>query len=268
MNRQDCAYLIHSTPSYYYLLPLHITCLKRYAPSCKWPIYIATEVPDHPMMTYLKNKWPDLQLLPLTQDETLFFQCRKASVERLPPNIQYVLPMQEDFLLEGRPMDHVLEEALQILDDNPSVLSLRLMPCPGPRADTRFGDSAWRILDFQKDAYVFTYQATIWRREAYADFFKELLTLQQTQFGSNLTKKQEIQIQVSYNLAEVADGQALLQAKVPGLHLAWPREGSQANAVYLSPWPYRPTAVVKGQLQDWAEELAHREEVPLQPSLR
>lgn len=198
----------------------------------------------------------------------MFFQCRKAAADRLPPEIQYILPMQEDFLLEGRPMDSVLEEALQILDESPSVLSLRLMPCPGPKSAECFGDTKWRILDFAKDSYVFTYQATIWRRDAYSQFFEELLALQDKQFGKALTKKQELQVQVSYNLAEVADGQALLQTKVSGLHLAWPRQGNQPNAVYLSPWPYRPTAVIKGQLQDWAEELAHREEVPLQPSLR
>jgi hypothetical protein len=268
MNRKDCAYLINSTPSYYYLLPLHMTLLKRYAPTCQWPIYLATEVPEHPMVLYLQTKWPDLKILSLTQDETMFFQCRKAAADRLPPEIQYVLPMQEDFLLEGRPIETVLADALQILDETPSILSLRLMPCPGPKAETCFGETPWRILDFAKDAYVFTYQATVWRREAYAEFFTELLVLQAKQFGTGLSKKQEIQIQVSYNLAEVADGQTLLRNKIPGLHLAWPREGKHPNAVYLSPWPYRPTAVVKGQLQDWAEELAHREDVPLQPSLR
>ena len=268
MNRKDCAYLIHSTPSYYYLLPLHITLVKRYAATCAWPIFVATEVPEHPMISYLISQWPDIQILPLTQDETLFFQCRKASAERLPPEIQYVLPMQEDFLLEGRPMETVVQEALILLDENPSILSLRLMPCPGPKDTTCFGNTQWRLLDFSKDSYVFTYQATLWRREAYSKFFAELLKLQDKQFGKGLTKKQEIQIQVSYNLAEVGDGQTLLQSKIPGLHLAWPREGSHPNAVYLSPWPYRPTAVVKGELQEWAEELAYREEVPLRPSLR
>ena len=31
------------------------------------------------------------------------------------------------------------------------------------------------------------------------------------------------------------------------------------NGVYFSPWPYRPTAVVKGDLQQWAKDLIRRE---------
>jgi hypothetical protein len=33
--------------------------------------------------------------------------------------------------------------------------------------------------------------------------------------------------------------------------------------VYLSPWPYRPTAIVHGRLEPWAAELGLREGVPL-----
>jgi hypothetical protein len=33
--------------------------------------------------------------------------------------------------------------------------------------------------------------------------------------------------------------------------------------VYLSPWPYRPTAIVQGRLEPWAAELGKREGVPL-----
>lgn len=221
----------------------------------------------NPILVWIQDKWPDVNLLPLTQEETLFFQCRLASAKRLPPEIQYIVPMQEDFLLEGRPMESVLQDAFQILEENPSVASLRLMPCPGPVSSLCYGETQWRLLDFKADSYVFTYQATVWRRDVYAEFFNRLLTLQSSLYGPRLSKKQELQIQVSYNLAEVAEGQALLST-IPGLHLAWPREGPQPNAVYLSPWPYRPTAVVKGHLQEWAEELGGREGVSLRPSVR
>ena len=43
MNRQDICILINSTPKYYYLLPLHLTLIRRYAPFLHWPIYFATE---------------------------------------------------------------------------------------------------------------------------------------------------------------------------------------------------------------------------------
>jgi hypothetical protein len=41
--------------------------------------------------------------------------------------------------------------------------------------------------------------------------------------------------------------------------VGFPRIGSWSNAVFLSPWPYRPTAVEKGVLQPWAKEMIKRE---------
>ena len=37
------------------------------------------------------------------------------------------------------------------------------------------------------------------------------------------------------------------------------RAGPWSNAVFLSPWPYRPTAVEKGVIQPWAKEMIKRE---------
>jgi hypothetical protein len=34
----------------------------------------------------------------------------------------------------------------------------------------------------------------------------------------------------------------------------------------LCPWPYRPTAIVKGRLEPWAEELGRREGFNLKPA--
>jgi hypothetical protein len=197
-----------------------------------------------------------------------FLESRLAASKALPPSIQYIFPIQEDFLLERTPMWGAIEEAVQFFEDCSSVHSVRLMPCPGPVAqDTTFNDTEWRVLDYPQDTYLFTYQATLWRREAYDEYLSSVLQLIDKTFGAPLTPAQKVEIQIRMNIAEIAMGQNLL-VRQGGLHLAWPRQGSQPNAVYLSPWPYRPTAVVRGQLEAWAEELAHREGVGLAPSLR
>lgn len=69
---------------------------------------------------------------------------------------------------------------------------------------------------------------------------------------------------IKVNIAEIMRGQEILFSLGKGkIHLAWPREGSHPNAVYLCPWPYRPTAVVRGNLESWAVDLANREGVCL-----
>lgn len=250
MNRQDIAYLINTTPKYFFLLPLHLTLLERYAPELSWPVFVATEAPEKLTL--------DVNIIPLTQDNEGFLESRLSATKLLPPNIQYVLPMQDDFLLEGRPMANVIQEAAKLLDTT-SVSSLRLMPCPGPKGDKSI--NAWRVLDFDLDSLVFTYQATLWRRSAYEKFLENLLKEIKIAFGP-LTPKQKAEVQIKMNVAEIKMGQDCLR-HMKGTHLAWPREGKQPNAVYLSAWPYRPTAVVNGKLQEWAMDLADREGVSL-----
>lgn len=265
MDRHDIAYLVNSTPKYYYLLDLHFTLLQRYAPDLKWPLFLATEVSDHPTLQTLRTKFPSVTLLPLSHDDSMFIESRLAAAKALPPEISYILPIQEDFLLERNPNPKAVEEALSILDKSPSVSSLRLMPCPGPASSQTWGTTEWRLLEFEQDTYVFTYQATIWRREDYITFLQALLQRIKDTRGSTLTPQQQVQIQIKENIAEVYEGQQILK-QTTRLHLAWPRQGKQPNAVYLSPWPYRPTAVVRGSLEPWARDLAEREGISLKTS--
>ena len=266
MDREDVAYLINTTPKYFYMLKLHITLLKRYAKYMKWPIYLATEEPNHFYIKEIQTLFPDVHILPLTLEQEGFLDSRAAACQKLPEEIKYVFPIQEDFLLEARPLWAVLENACKILDRSPEIHSLRLMPCPGPRGKKVYLGTEWKVLQFGLDDYLFTYQATLWRREAYQDYMDRLVAYLDSM---KLTGKERNRMAIHDNIAEVKFGQEIL-SEMGGTHLAWPREGEQPNAVYLAPWPYRPTAVVRGKLMEWAVDLATRERVELSagPSLR
>jgi len=251
---QEVAYLINTTPKYFYLLPLHITLLHRYAPTLGWPIYIATESPE--LLPPLAGQG-QVNIIHLPMEKEGFLDSRSEAVKQLPPHIKYVLPMQEDFLLEGRPIESAIQSGLDILDKYPHVSSLRLMPCPGPKGNN-FMDTPWKILDLNIDSLVFTYQATIWRRDEYTNFMDALIRV--------IPPGSQNKLAIKVNIAEIMRGQEILlflgKAEGKGkdkIHLAWPREGSHPNAVYLCPWPYRPTAVVRGNLEPWAVDLAKRE---------
>ena len=268
MESKDIAYLINTTPKYFYLLRLHITLLKRYAKYMKWPVYIATEEPNHFFIKEIQTLFPDVSILPLTQEQEGFLDSRAAACSLLPAEIKYVFPIQEDFLLEARPLWGVFEHGLKILDRDSNVQSLRMMPCPGPRGKKTYNGTEWKVLQFGLDDYLFTYQATVWRRSAYQEYMDRLCSYLNSM---NLSQKEKNKIAITDNIAEVKFGQELLVSMdEAALHLAWPREGEHPNAVYLAPWPYRPTAVVRGRLMDWAVDLAARERVELSagPSLR
>ena len=242
MDRTDCAYLINTTPKYFYLLPLHIALLERYA-TLAWPIYIATEAPE-----LLPTLPPEVKILRLPIEAEGFLDSRAEATRLLPPEIKYVFPIQEDFLLEGRPMAQEIASAFEALEDE--ISSVRLMPCPGPKGPVFYNE--FKVLDFAIEM-VFTYQATLWKRDAYGIFMNTLLHRLK---GKSQAEKNRIGIKV--NIAENADGQAILR-DLGGMHLSVIRQYPHPNAVYLCPWPYRPTAVVQGVLQPWAIELAYRE---------
>jgi hypothetical protein len=262
MDREDVAYLVNTTPKYFYLLPLHFALVRRYASKLKWPIYLATEVPEDPMILRMAREF-SVTILPIEMADRYFLESRLAAVKGLPSSIKYVVPIQEDFLLQARPDYEMMEESLHILDTDQAVSSIRWMPCPGPKEAAATYSQGWKIL--KDDEYMFTFQATIWRREDYILFFSALLEIPESLFTARapqgLNKDQMKKwIQVDFNLAENPIGQRKFREVLGDkVHLAYAREHPKPNAVYLSPWPYRPTAVEKGKLGAWVIEFAQRE---------
>ena len=261
MNRQDVCILLNSTPKYFYLLPLQLTLLRRYAPSLEWPVYFATEVPEHPIAKQLETEF-NVKILVLPEEKAGFLESREAALRLLPSEILYVLPLQEDFLMDRTPDYKSLLGALFILDTDRTVSSLRLMPCPGPHeSDPLYTkEKPWRILGPQ-DIYLFTYQATLWRKMDIVTYYAKLLSSIQKDFGDK-TDAEKKYVALTSNIGENHYGQKLLRECLKDtLHLAWPRAHQNSNAVYLCPWPYRPTAVTRGRLENFAAELFQREGV-------
>lgn len=263
MERSDVCILINSTPKYFYLLPLQLTLLQRYAPHLKWPIYFATEALNHPITLKLIVEF-HVKIISLSNSQAGFLESRQAALQKLPSNILYVLPLQEDFLLDRKPDYSALSDALFILDTDRIVSSLRLTPCPGPQpSDLLYAkEKVWRILS-DSNEYIFTYQATLWRRMDLQMYYNELLS-QISKTNKTASDSEKKQLALVHNVGESAFGQKILQKTLPHTyHLSWPRQGPWSNAVYLCPWPYRPTAVTRGTLEPFAKELFEREGIKL-----
>ena len=268
MDRQDVAYFVNSTAKYFYLLPLHFTLVKRYAASLKWPQYMITETPEDPIIQDI-SKNLHIKILTIPESERYFLESRAAACRVLPPEVRYVFPIQEDFLLGARIDESMIQEALQIFDEDPEVVSIRLMPCPGPKEGSqRYKTSRFLILN---EDFMFTFQATLWRRETYELYMSSLAQLPNEMFRLMLnTRKFETEaqkkkfVQVDMNIAENQFGQQKFREMFgKKIHLGSPREHPNPNAVMLSPWPYRPTAVERGKLGEWVYEFAKREGFPI-----
>lgn len=259
MDRHDVCILINSTPRYFPVLELQLKLLRRYAPNLQWTIFFATEASETPFVKYLQKTY-SIEVLPLAQTETGFLESREAALRTLPKSYLYVLSLQEDFLLDREPMYETLAEACRILDMDRTVGSLRLMPCPGPlEKDPLYHPSMkWKVLT-DDDSMTFTYQATLWRVYDLHTYYKTLLKSIANDFPSAVTPDQKKTIALKMNCAETQYGQSKIRATPNVLHLSWMRAGPWANAVYLCPFPYRPTAIVQGSIEPFARELSLRE---------
>jgi hypothetical protein len=251
---EHCAYLVNSTPKYYYLLPIHFTLLKRYAPKLNMPLFLATEEPNHPICKIVATM--GVELIPLAKADAGFLDSRRAALEVLKDRYEYVLPVQEDFLLDRAPDVTAIEEGLSLLKDATSV---RLMPCPGPGGLPLEYAPRWAHV-LSSDTYAFTFQATLWKTADCCHWYTALCNKLETEWPRATTSPEtRLRVEIRANFAENAEGQQFFREISKGLHVGWRRLGSWSNAVFLSPWPYRPTAIVQGKLEPWAAEMAKRE---------
>jgi hypothetical protein len=227
------------------------------------PLFLATEEPEHPVCRQLTAM--GVELIPLAKADAGFLDSRRAALEALRGRYDYVLPMQEDFLLDRAPDYTAIEAALDHLKEH---MSVRLMPCPGPGGPDV--NHEWAEITAATDTYGFSFQATMWRMDACLLFYKGVCAKLEAEWPLTSTSPdQRKQIEIRANFAENAAGQRFFWeffARRNEKHVGWRRLGPWPNAVYLSPWPYRPTAIVQGRLEPWAEDMARREGMPLLPN--
>jgi len=258
MDRTDIAIVITTCPKYLYLLETMFGLLRRYGANCNWPVYLATECWSMEVLRVLCVKY-NVQILRIKEEDSDFMESRVAACKELPDTIKYILPLQDDFFLErpGVNMD-ALTQALAIFDSDPTVASMRLMPCPGSTSKVMYKDR-WHTMG--SDDLLFSYQATLWRKPIYQGYLERVVSHCIEHFPEELKNRTSWnKFSITINPAETSTGLTLLQSHYSSyIHLCWSRAGIWANAVYDCPWPYRPTAVVHGVLQPWALELIRRE---------
>jgi len=260
MERNDVVILVNSTPKYYYILNFFFGMLRRYAPILKWDIILATEEPDNSYCRAVEDKYSVI-ILPIPVESSGFLNSRLEALKLLVNKYKYCLPLQDDFILEGTMDSNAIKTLFEYFTADPKLVSARLMPCPGPKS--RFEVyPLWATID-NSDEYKFVFQATLWKTEACLEWYSRICrVLEELAPVATTSPSRRFQIELKENLAENYIGQAEFSRwslEKEYNHIAWIRSGNWSNAVYLSPFPYRPTAIVRGALEPWAVELAKRE---------
>jgi hypothetical protein len=159
----------------------------------------------------------------------------------------------------------IFQELLEAMDKSAPIVSARCMPCPGPKTPGKCFKElpGWKPLVEKMDTMGFVFQATMWRTVACYEWYERICWRLEKVCPKRVTTAAERKrVEISANIAENATGQTEFwkwSAEKKYGHIAFERAGSWKNAVYLSPFPYRPTAIVRGELEPWAKELMERE---------
>jgi hypothetical protein len=270
MDRADCCILVNSTPAYFYILPLFFKLLRRYAPKLRWDVLLATEAPNHSICKQVVRDYA-VKCIPIPEESSGFLESRMVALLSVAHDYNYCLPLQEDFLLEMPMWPDAFENIMKYMDSNMCVVSARVMPCPGPSEKSVVANSLrapdWKLITKETDPFGFTFQATLWKMKPLIQWYTRICAKLETICRKDSTDPStRKRVELKENLAENAIGQTEFWTWTDEKdyeHIAFERAGPWPNAVYLSPFPYRPTAIVRGKLEAWALELAKREGVTL-----
>ena len=251
MSNSVCV-LINSCQKYNPLAVAACKLIKRYGPDLKWPVYFAT----CGLTEEEKGEVSGLGFTYMEQtasENADFIESRLHALRLLQKDYAFVLLLQDDFFLDRRPDYEALEKTIAMMTENPAVVCTRLMPCPGPTGPEWL---LWREIVVDPYCY-FSFQAAIWSTGWLIKFFEGVVRKSQGLFA-RYPQYSRNQFWLLVNPCETEVG-TNVAVELGGRFVGWPRVGRWSNAVYLSPWPYRPTAVEKGNVQAWASEMLKRE---------
>ena len=251
MSNSVCV-LVNSCPKYNKLAVASCCFIRRYASVLTWPVYLATAGLDEEQKGLLMAA--GINMIEQGSENADFLESRIEALRVLRDTFGYVLLLQDDFFLDRSPSYEALEEAVAIMTTNPEIVCTRLMPCPGPTGDIVVGK--WREIVVDPYCY-FSLQAAVWSVPWLMRFFEGVIR-RATPEMKKYPQYSRNQYWLLVNPCETGIGTDVA-VELGGRFVGFSRAGRWPNAVYLSPWPYRPTAVEKGVIQPWAQEMLKRE---------
>jgi REP element-mobilizing transposase RayT len=238
--------------------------LRRWWVHCDLPIYLAC---DGNLQEY-KDTY-DINII--EQEKDYGFVEGRVHALKLLEEYDNVIMLQDDFIIERFVDNDTIHKLIEIMNNDKNIGCIRLMPCPGPKGKTHLFGNGIQLGEFERECWCrFSFQAAIWKREYYIRFFEELKEdIKKNIYKSTYKKDADALINDSEywrklwfksNIAENRYG-CKFTLRYPEVLLGIIRDGEYSNAVYRSPIPYRPTAIVRGKLEDWAKDLFKRENI-------
>ena len=224
----EASIFISSTSKYSFIWDTFFTLLRKNWENCPYEIHFISEGNTD----YLKDKY-NINVEKIEKDLG-FLEGYRYLCQKYKDKYSHFILLQDDFLIEKKVNQDILDKYFEILKSNENIGFIRTMPCPGPKGEQKmFGDVKLGKINKNED-YSFCYQSSFWN----SDYFLSFSIIPKTN-----PWKSEIYLANKMKNCKEKENWGFI------------RPFKESHAVYESPIPYRPTAIVKGKLQDWAKKL-------------
>lgn len=138
-----------------------VALFRKFWPDCPYPLTLITDTKTDP--------WDGDEAIVIGEDKGW---CKNFALGLEKVDAEFVLMMQEDFLLNSVPDIAFIVKALKILLDNDRADCFRLYPCPGP--EIPIGDDYGLLKPGAP--YRVSCQSAIWRKSALSEILQRFNT--------------------------------------------------------------------------------------------
>lgn len=250
-------------------MPAFLTMWKRYWPDCPFPLFICSDG-DLNQLAINYN----INLIPREYDPG-YIDSWIYGLEHL--SSDNVILLQDDFIIEKKVNTELLETYCNIMNENPNIGFIRLMPFPEPYDGQIHTFNNIQLKEFEKhERYVFSFQACLWKRKLLIEFFKFIIEKAKKtiikEHGENQFKQWETDEEkwLHLFLRDVHNpeghGYELFNLFPEYIYLGFFDTRPKIDKAMICPIPYNPTAIWNGKLTCAAQKLFKKEKISVEAS--
>ena len=241
-RKPSTAIIISSTKKCAYIWITFFSLLFKHWSDCEYPIFFTSDDDENNNLEKLKNKF-NINILKLEKDLG-FMPGYEYILNNIKDKYTNAIFLQDDFLIEKKVDSEFIKKCVKIMESDSNIGYIRLMPCPGPKGKKiKYGDITLGEIrnNGLLPGFSFSNQAAIYNIE----FLSKIISkIDYNPIEHPFHKAWGFERELTKKLEDF-DNQLL----------GFIRKSPNANSVYDSPIPYRPTAIVGGKLEEWAKKL-------------
>jgi len=266
MHHLNTSILVTTCKGYGYIMPAFIAMWKKYWSDCPFTLNICIDGEFRNLAT-TRN----INLIPRENDPG-YIDSWIYGLEHI--DSENVILMQDDFIIERKVNNDLVEAYCNIMNENQNVGFIRIMPFPEPIGHIHTYNNI-QLKQFNKnERYVFSFQACLWKRKLLIEYFKFIIEKAKKEiikeYGQNQLKiwaadpKKWLDLFLRDIHNPEGHGFELFNLFPEYIYLGFFDTRPKLDKAMICPIPYNPTAIWYGRLTCAAQRLFKKEQISVE----